>query len=468
MNQVQTVAPASPIPKENEVIRVLLVDDEEDAYLLISRYLSRVRGRKYKVDWARSYEAGVEALARREHHIYLIDYRLGSRTGLDLLRTAMSAGVKSPMIILTGAADPRVDMQAIKIGAADFLVKDALATDSLDRSIRYNLQHHATLLALEKSHERFRLLFDRSLDAILMSDHSGRIVEANGAACTLFGRPWDRMVLQGLETLFTAAPAIFSHGAMEEAHGELSFKRPNGDKRITEFSACAFTSDLNLVILRDVTDRRELEKEIQEISENEQRRLGQDLHDGLGQELTGIAFLAKALQQKLASQGLKESADASQLAQLISQSLSHTRNLARGLCPVMLENNDLQAALQELANHIENLFSVPCKVDCPPAFTLNDNTVEIQLYRIAQEAATNAVKHGKPKRINISLRPKAGDLTLRIVDDGIGIPLKPNSEGGMGLRIMRYRARMIGATIQIERAEGGGTAVTCRLVTSRS
>jgi signal transduction histidine kinase len=191
------------------------------------------------------------------------------------------------------------------------------------------------------------------------------------------------------------------------------------------------------------------------------------LHDGLGQELTGIGFLAKALQQKLAARSLPEADDATNLSQLINQALSHTRDLARGLCPVVLETNDLKAALQQLAVRIESVFSVHCTVDCPHSIPAQDNTVTIQLYRIAQEAATNAVKHAKPARIRISLRSKAAGLTLRVEDDGIGLPAVPRSGAGsgMGLRVMRHRAKMIGAILDFGRMETGGTHVTCQLPT---
>jgi PAS domain S-box-containing protein len=453
----------TPSVPQDEPIRLLVVDDDEDAHFLIMRFLGKVRGQKYKTDWARSYTEGLEIMARKEHQVYLVDYRLGSHTGLDLLRKATALGVSGPMIILTGGADPRVDLEATKIGAADFLIKDALDSDTLERSIRYSLQHHATMAALQKSHERFHRLFDRSLDAILMSDHEGRVVEANDAACALFGRPLDHIIQRGLSTLFVSSSALSSKGPMDQARGEISFRPAGGQIRLAEFSACGFTADLNLIILRDITARRELEKEIQEISEREQRRLGEDLHDGLGQELTGIGFLAKALQQKLGAKNLAESKDAAQLSQLINQALSHTRNLARGLCPVVLESNDLQAALQQLAVQIENVFSVHCLVDCPATLPTPDNAVAVQLYRIAQEAATNAVKHAKPGRIRIVLQVKGPELTLRIEDDGIGFPASPAPSAGMGLRVMRHRAKIIGAALEIDQREGGGTRVTCRL-----
>ncbi|MDQ6632467.1 MAG: sensor histidine kinase, partial [Verrucomicrobiota bacterium] len=221
---------------------------------------------------------------------------------------------------------------------------------------------------------------------------------------------------------------------------------------------------LNLCILRDISDRRKLEKEIQEISEKEQRRLGQDLHDGIGQMLTGINFLAKVLQQKLAAKNIEESKDAANISSLINQTLSQTRQLARGLCPVVLENNDVHAALQQLSDNLEKVFGITSHLICDPQIKIHDNAVAVHLYRVAQEATTNAMKHGKAKNIDISLTQSEGRIILRIKDNGAGISAKNGAaKKGMGLRVMHHRARMMNATLEIKRRKEGGTLVTCLL-----
>ena len=225
--------------------------------------------------------------------------------------------------------------------------------------------------------------------------------------------------------------------------------------------------DLSLSILRDVTERRNLEREIQEISEREQRRLGQDLHDGLGQSMTGIAFLAKVLQQKLKAKSIEEAESAGNIASLINEALAQTRRLSRGLCPVVLDTNDIEAALEQLAENLRTLFSISCESHCDRDVKITDNTVAVHLYRIAQEAATNAIKHGHAKNVLLSLAGNGSRVILTIKDDGKGFPPKTKSKG-MGLRVMHHRARMIGATISVRQPKEGGITVTCSLTRGHS
>jgi PAS domain S-box-containing protein len=442
--------------------RVLLVDDEEASFILLRRFLSKVPGKNFVTDWASTYEDGLAALRQNRHDVCLLDYRLGIHTGLDLLREATSQGLQTPIIILTGSDDPKVDLEATELGAADYLLKDQLEPVMLERVIRYSMQHAETLKALQKSHERFRLLFERSMDAILISNDHGQFVEVNGAACHLLGVSRKRL----LDWKWSDILAKTLYQYMErhaEGLGELAFTKPNGQRCFIEFSSTQLAADLNLSILRDVTERRNLEREIQEISEREQRRLGQDLHDGLGQSMTGIAFLAKVLQQKLQAKNVEEAEAAGNIATLINEALAQTRRLSRGLCPTVLDTNDIEAALEQLAENLRTLFSVACDLHCDPDIKIADNAIAVHLYRIAQEAATNAIKHGQSKNIFLSLAVNKSRLILKIKDDGVGFPASPPKGKGMGLRVMHHRARMIGASISVRQAKEGGITVICSL-----
>ncbi len=444
-------------------VRVLLVDDDENAFLLLRRLLTKISRKQFHVEWAPSYKTGLEAMQRQQHDVYLVDYRLGAESGLDLLREAAALEAQAPIIILTGADDPKVDLEATRMGAADFLVKDHLDAAMLERSIRYSMQHFATLRALRKSHERFRLLFERSMDAILISDDEGKIIEVNSAACTLLGYSHDRLLELRMSDLVSTKSGNIADNLQNQSFGELSFAVPSGEQRFAEFSACQFAPNLNLNILRDITERRHLEKEIQEISEKEQRRLGQDLHDGLGQSLTGISFLTKVLQQKLASKKIEGEKDAALIVKLIKDALLQARELARGLCPTVLDTNDIQAALEQLSENLKKYFAVSSEADCDPDIQINDNAVAVHLYRIAQEATTNAIKHGKAKKIWISLSQENRIITLEIRDNGIGLTQDRVKEKGMGLRVMQHRARMINASLEVAGKKNHGTTVTCRL-----
>jgi len=221
-------------------------------------------------------------------------------------------------------------------------------------------------------------------------------VEVNGAACRLLGLEREKL----LEWKWSDLAAIVLDPQSDprpEGFGELSFTKPNGERCFIEFSSTQLAPDLNLSILRDLTERRALEHEIQEISEREQRRLGQDLHDGLGQSMTGIAFLAKVLQQKLQARNIEESESAGNIAWLINEALAQTRRLSPRPLSVVLDTNDIEAALEQLAENLRTLFSVSCKLQCQQDIKITDNAVAVHLYRIAQEAASNAIKPATPR-----------------------------------------------------------------------
>ena len=219
-------------------------------------------------------------------------------------------------------------------------------------------------------------------------------------------------------------------------------------------------------LIGEMEERDRLEKEVLEISEREQRRIGYDLHDGLGQHLTATALAGQVLEDHLAARQLtSETNEAGRIVELIEQSIELTRSLARGLSPVAVETEGLSVALVELAAQTTTQFYLPCEVYCEPALHLTDPVVAMHLYRIAQESISNAVRHGHANRLDISLAHESeGCLKLTIRDDGRGIP-PPGARRreGQGLRIMAHRARMIGATLDAVPAENGGTVVRCTL-----
>jgi signal transduction histidine kinase len=216
-------------------------------------------------------------------------------------------------------------------------------------------------------------------------------------------------------------------------------------------------------LVAEVRERRNLEKRVLEISDREQARIGQDLHDGLCQHLVSTAFSANLLHEKLAAQGRTEAEAANQVALQLDDSITQARRLARGLYAIRVDANGLARALEDLAIHTTNRSGVACSLVPNGTVQLPDTATAIHLYRIAQEAVANAVKHAKARRVVIGLCATGTQVRLTIEDDGTGIPARNPNPEGMGLSIMRYRARMIGATFEIEPATPGGTRITCRL-----
>ena len=222
------------------------------------------------------------------------------------------------------------------------------------------------------------------------------------------------------------------------------------------------------IFTRDITTRVELEQELLQISEREHRRIAQDLHDDLGQILTATIHLSTALQRRLAGKSLPEATDEARILALLDQALAQTRSLARGLHPVRPESNGLMAALEELASRTENFYRHPCRFKCRRPVLIDDNDTATHLYRIAQEAVTNAVKHGRPQHLEIGLAQIANRIDLSVRDDGVGLPDRRPKSGGMGFRIMQYRAGMIDGCLVIEKRAQGGTEVRCSISASKT
>jgi signal transduction histidine kinase len=252
--------------------------------------------------------------------------------------------------------------------------------------------------------------------------------------------------------------------------GHLGFEAPGEPVRVTLFLLESAFVSMICSRLRAARERveaaaaeaRELERRILEIDDEEQRRIGHDLHDGLGQQLTGLAMMSRRLENRLSSANSPEASEAAKVSELAKNAVELAHDLCRTLSPPALESAGLAEALRELAANAESIFRVECIVDEQGGVKPPPVGTGVHLYRIAQEAISNAVRHGKAKHVEVRLRSSSGVLLMQIADDGSGIDPAAASMNGMGLRIMRYRARMIGAQIDIRHRQLGGTEVLCR------
>ena len=213
----------------------------------------------------------------------------------------------------------------------------------------------------------------------------------------------------------------------------------------------------------EIHERSRLQGELLEIAEAEQRSIGHDLHDSLGQHLTAAALAGKVLAKKLANKSAVEPAMADHVVAMVEEAIELTRNLARTLHPIELGVDGLVEALQNLAANLSKAFNVSCRLQHSGAVVLNDPKAGIHLYRIAQEAASNAIRHGRARNIVISLDATSKSIMLAVTDDGAGLPADARTKKGMGLRIMDYRAGMIGATFDIQNLPSGGARAVCVL-----
>lgn len=331
--------------------------------------------------------------------------------------------------------------------------------------------------ALRASEVRYRRLFEAAQDGILILDaDTGRITDVNPFLTKLLGhgrdrflgkRLWEIGLFQDVEKSRIAFKQLMRDGYIR--YEDLPLETSDGRSIDVEFVSNIYRADGARVIqcnIRDITERKhvEVERAILDTVEGEQRRIGQDLHDGLCQELTGVALLAKALSQKLAATAPAQASEATEIAGLVNRAIDQTRSLARGLSPVEIEDGGLLPALQNFAATMERIYPVSC------LFTFDERAVArypytprlaTHLYRIAQEAISNAVLHGKAKRMSITLTTVRGRGILTIQDDGVGIAAGGGKKSGMGLRSMRYRTKMIGGHLKVDSGACGGTVVTC-------
>lgn len=235
----------------------------------------------------------------------------------------------------------------------------------------------------------------------------------------------------------------------------------NRDLELRVQKRTAELTTANARLREEFKHRRLLERELLEISEKEQRRIGQELHDSLGQQLTGIAIMTKVLEKKLQARCPAEAIEAGNIAQLINQAIDETRQLSRGLHPVALDEDGLMSALEGLTATTDTVFRVACTFRCLEPVRLNDVTTAGHLYRIAQEAVTNAIRHGQTQAIVIELIRENDQVTLKVTNDGRDFPKVLPRGKGIGLQVMRHRAEMIDGTLTVGRAPTGGTQVLC-------
>jgi PAS domain S-box-containing protein len=250
-----------------------------------------------------------------------------------------------------------------------------------------------------------------------------------------------------------------AQAALQRAHDEL-------ERRVEERTADLMAANTSLEA--SIRERRRLENELLEITEKERQRIGLDLHDDLGQKLAGLTLLMKGLELGLTRKNLPEAADAQKISALIGQTVHHASGLARDLALGELEGTDLSHALEELAANVRNLFSISCEFKSVGRIPSLDSNVVTQLYKITQEAVTNAVKHGKAKQVGIGLVKKPDELVLTVRNNGLAFPALIDQRKGMGLRIMNYRANLIGASLEIKPGRPKGAVVTCNLAAPRA
>lgn len=330
--------------------------------------------------------------------------------------------------------------------------------------------------ALQASEQRAAAIVETAVNAIITIDENCIIETANSATERLFGYKQDEIIGRNISMLMPQ-PYRDRHDSYVRNYLRSGVKRIIGIGREVvglRKDGSVFPIDLSVGeavlpsgrriftgIIRDLTERKALEDKILQISEEEQARIGQDIHDDLCQQLAAIGCLAKVAQKSLNKSGSPEARSLEEIVRLVSRANTRARETSRGLMPVVLDAGGLMAALEELADNTARAYEIACDFRYDNPVQVNDNKTSVQLFRIAQEAVSNAVKHGQARRVDIHLARQSGNIVLTVRDDGVGIPDKPGKGTGMGLLTMNHRAQMMGGTIQVSPRNGGGTQVIC-------
>jgi PAS domain S-box-containing protein len=323
----------------------------------------------------------------------------------------------------------------------------------------------------EQALETQARILEDMVEGVLLYDEQDRILFTNHALDRMFGYEPGELVGQSTFVL-NPFPAEDSARIAKQIRQQLCQqpvvqreflnRRKDGSEFVSESRISRLAMEghaYQISVVQDITERRQMEREILEISDREQRRMSHDLHDGLCQLLTGTMFAVKTLEQRLSTAGRPEAEAFNEIAELLRRANVEARNIARGLNPLTIEEGGLESALQDLALYIQGTFNIDCRFHCDHAVKVKNKDQAVHLYRIAQEAVNNAVKHGQARRIDIRLQRSSKTVTLEVEDDGIGLPNPPLAASGLGLHIMAYRARMIGGELQLRPGEQRGTIV---------
>jgi PAS domain S-box-containing protein len=455
--------------------RLLIADDEEGLLFLM---VDALRREGYEVE---GFASGEEALAWLEVGVVdllLLDLKLGDMPAPELVKWLQEKGRPIPFIIVTGHGDERTAVEVMKQGALDYVMKDAGMLDLLPGIVRRTLsvvEREKKLVeageTIRRREERHEYVIQTALDGFLRFQRSGQVLEVNKALSDMLGFATEELLRRNL---FAAEGTAFKqevrdHVSRLEAGGAFHCftQLVRSDGRFVEAEVSLRDDDGEIFgFVHDISEQRRLEREVLHIAMAERHQFGRELHDGLGQQLTALELMTHTLARELKTAAPAQAKTAWEITKFIRRAIMQTRELAHGLSPVAAEGEGLMQALQDLAQ-MTSSTGTACDFECLHPVKINDTAISGHLYRIAQEAVTNALKHGNPKHIHLSLVAPDAHIELKIEDDGRGLPRANCRKTGMGLQVMHHRARLIGGHLTIHSISRKGARVVCSLPTPK-
>lgn len=451
--------------------RLLVVDDEEGLLFLMTDALRR---EGYEVEGFDSGARALDWLVHENPDLLVLDLKLGDTSAPKLLQRLGEQGRQLPFIIVTGHGDERTAVEMMQQGALDYVMKDAAMLELLPGIVQRALtvvererKLAAAGEAIRRREERHQKIIQTARDGFARFDGAGDLLEVNGAFCELLGYGPEELLGK---SLFDGDSPPFNLEVREqveqlkhEPFARCFTRLTRRDRAHVEVEVSMRADDGEVFcFLHDLSEQRRLEREVLEISEEERRRFGRELHDGLGQQLTAIELMSHTLARELKRAAAPLAKYAEQIARSARHAITDTRLLAHGLAPVALEKDGLMAALNDLTNLVR-AAGVQCKFDCTKPVSIPDPSVATQLFRIAQEAVNNALTHANAHQIVLRLEDRSECVELSVEDDGRGFPRTPSKKAGMGLQVMHYRAGLIGGLLRVDSRPRTGVRIVCSL-----
>jgi PAS domain S-box-containing protein len=487
--------------------KILLVDDTPSKLFSLTALLENAG---HQIVQANSGKEALRILLKQDFALILLDV---SMPGIDGFETAQFIRQRknsefTPIIFITGISTSEMHMyKGYSLGAVDYIFTPVIP-EVLCAKVAVFVELYRHREHIKESEDRYRSVTETALCGIMTANEAGRIEYANPSIERMFGYHSTELIGRELSLLLphkfrslarlsnlqpSRAKRILGRTFVIKARKkggksfpvELSVARyeSNGrtlftamlvdvtDREAAQAQVHRYTSELEKAqqkmlsmmsaLEAEVHERKSAEEKILQISEREQRRLGEELHDGLGQTLTGISFMTKVLAKQLETEGSERTAEAAEISTFVNEAIAKTRDLARGFYPIELEKNGLISALHDLAAREHSLFGVDCQICTEVESLMPDLNKAAQVYRIAQEAIENAIKHGEARKITVRLAKQNGHVNLTVQDDGKGFPKSLPKSRGMGLQIMKYRAGMLAGSFNIKAGARKGTVVTC-------
>jgi len=471
---------------QNANVRILIVDDDQDDFIITSEYIKHIPSASFKIDWCSRYDEALQHMMNKDYHLYFVDYRLGAKSGMDLLKDAMEHNCEAPIILLTGKGSYNVDIEAMQLGAVDYLVKTELTIEKMERSIRYALERTATLRALKENERKYRSIFEKSKDIVFITDKALNFREINNAVLPFLGYNREEMLQMNLGDLIEQAQhkkyILQSLQTVKEVNDlELMITTKSGEKKFCILTATLEENNEDNVnvqgIIHDITNLKKIEKAtLQGEKLAAAGRLVRTLAHEVRNPLNNITLSVEQMQQDLKDENAMLYLDIIQrnsrrISDLISELLTTSRP-----SEITLEEYVLQHILDEvIASAIDRLTLKRIKLHVSyPDETLivmaDIEKLKIALLNIVINAIEAMEEH--KGHLSISLHHLTHHAVLNISDNGCGISeenisrlfepyfTQKRNGVGLGLAFTLNILQTHKATIEAYSVENGGTTFT--------